>query len=97
MFQVYHAKGGKVADGEKAKINVTFSENTVKAAKELVAMKQQQSKNHGTKVTLENLGDDIVDLKREQSQLKSKLNHLHDNVNTILEIMASRQPIVERI
>ena len=30
MFQVYHAKGGKLADGEKAKINVTFSENTVK-------------------------------------------------------------------
>ena len=30
MFQVYHAKGGKVADGEKAKIKLTFSENTVK-------------------------------------------------------------------
>ena len=68
-----------------------------KAAKELVAMKQQQSKNRGNKVTLDNLGDDMNDLKREQSQLKSKLNHLHDNVNTILEIMASRQPIVERL
>ena len=60
-------------------------------------MKQQQSKNRGNKVTLDNLGDDMNDLKREQSQLKSKLNHLHDNVNTILEIMASRQPTVERL
>ena len=44
-----------------------------------------------------NLGDDMIDLKREQSQLKLKLNHLHDNVNIILEIMTSRQPIVKRI
>ena len=41
-----------------------------KAAKELVAMKQQQSKNRGNKVTLDNLGDDMNDLKREQSQLR---------------------------
>ena len=44
-----------------------------------------------------NLEDDMIDLKREQSQLKLKLNHLHDNVNIILKIMASRQPIVKRI
>ena len=46
---------------------------------------------------MENLGDDILDIKREQSQLKAKLNHLDDNVKTILEIMASRQPVVERV
>lgn len=69
----------------------------MKAAKELVALKQQQNSQHGEKVTLENLGDDIRDVKREQAQLKAKLNHLDDNVKTILEIMVSRQPIVERL
>ena len=96
LFQIYHAKGGKEND-EKMKTKLTFSENTVKAAKELVALKQQQNASHGAKVTLENLGDDMVYLKREQAQLKSKLNHLDDNVKTILEIMASRQPTVERL
>ena len=69
----------------------------MKSTKELVALKQQQSQVHGTKVTMENLGDDILDIKREQSQLKAKLNHLDDNVKTILEIMARRQPVVERV
>ena len=69
----------------------------MKSTKELVALKQQQSQVHGTKVTMEHLGDDILDIKREQSQLKAKLNHLDDNVKTILEIMASRQPVVERV
>lgn len=63
----------------------------------MIALKQQQNQVHGAKVTLENLEEDILELKREQGQIKSKLNHLDDNVKTILEIMASRQPIVERI
>lgn len=96
VFQVYHARGGKEGD-EKPKIRVTFSENTVKAAKELVALKQQQNQAHGAKVTLEQLETEILDMKRDASQIKSKLNHLDDNVKTILEIMASRQPVVERI
>ena len=77
-------------------MSLTFSENTVKAAKELVALKQQQSKLHN-KATLDNLGEDILDLKREQFALKSKLSQLDDNVKTILEIMVSRQPPVERV
>ena len=78
-------------------MHLTFSENTVKATKELVALKQQQSQVHGAKVTMENLADDINDIKREQSQLKGKLNDLDDNIRTILDIMASRQPKVERL
>ncbi len=96
FLQVYHARGGKLGDSNP-KIKVTFSENTVKAAKELVAAKQQQNQAHGAKVTLENLEEEILDLKREQNQIKSKLTHMDDNVKTILEIMASRQPTVERI
>jgi hypothetical protein len=68
----------------------------VKAAKELVALKQQQNQSLG-KVTLENIGDNIMDMKREQAQLKAKLVHLDDTVKTILEIMVSRQPMVERL
>ena len=61
-----------------------------------MALKEQQSAKHA-KVTLDDLGADISDVKREQLQLKSKLNHLDDSMKTILEIMASRHPLVERI
>lgn len=96
-LKVYKAKGGKVGDDPKNMRDLSFSENTVKAAKELVALKKQQSQTLGAKVTLENLGENMQDLKWEQNQLKLKLNHIEDNIKTILEIMSSRHPAVERL
>ena len=74
-----------------------LSEGTVKAMKELVSAKQQQMQSLGAKVSLENVDENILDLKREQAQIKSKLAAMEDNINTILEIMVSRNPVVERV
>ena len=51
----------------------------------------------GAKVSLENVDENILDLKREQAQIKSKLAAMEENINTILEIMVSRNPVVERV
>ena len=74
-----------------------MTENTVKATKELVAAKQQQSQNLGTKMTLAEVGNNLVDLKREQANLKMKLMGVEENIKTILDIMVSRNPTVDRL
>ena len=83
----------------KGSNNKTFflSEATVKATKELVSAKQQQMQSLGAKVTLENLDENIQDLRRDQAQIKAKLSGMEESINTILEIMVSRNPVVERL
>ena len=67
----------------------------MKGAKELVALKQKQSQNLG-KVTLENVSDSVLELKRDFQQQRTRLANLEENINTILEIMISRNPTVGR-
>ena len=93
-FQVYRVQGGKM-DKKSKKRDFFFSENTVKSAKELVAVKQQQSQSLG-RVTLENVREQIFDLKKEQNNIKTKLTSLEDKLKLVLEIMMSRQPTVDR-
>ena len=75
-----------------------LSESTVKSAKELIGLKQQQSDSLG-RITLENVREWIMDVKKEQTALRNKLGSIEENVQTLLEILASRhmQPTVERI
>ena len=84
--------------GNKKKATELFlKENTVKATKELVAAKQQQSHDLGAKMTLAEVGNNLVELKREQANLRNKLNGVEENIKTILDIMVSRNPTVERL
>ena len=84
--------------GKKSKGKELYlTENTVKATKELVAAKQQQNQNLGAKMTLAEVGNNLVDLKRDQVALKTKLMGVEENIKTILDIMASRNPAVQRL
>ena len=101
VFQVYRVQRRKHADelsGKNKKQKYLYlTENTVKATKELIAAKQQQSHDLGAKMTLTEVGNNIVELKREQANLRSKLNGVEENIKTILDIMVSRNPAVQRI
>ena len=94
-MQVYKALGGKENFDVKEAKTLYFKESTVKGAKELVALKHKQSQNLG-KVTLENVSESVVEIKREFQQQRTRLLNLEENINTILEIMMSRDPVVGR-
>ena len=75
-----------------------FSENTVKSAKELVTLKQQRQQVDGDgQFSLESVGENVNELRREQYGIKQKINALEENVKMVLEVMLSRQPTVQRI
>ena len=86
----------EVSGKTKKASNLYLTENTVKATKELVAAKQQQSHDLGAKMTLAEVGSNLVELKKEQENLKIKLNGVEENIKTILDIMVSRNPKVDR-
>jgi hypothetical protein len=87
--------GGKqnfeIKDGKSFYIK----ESTVKSAKELVALKQKQTQSLG-KPTLESVSDTIMELSRDFQVFKARMASQEDNINAILEIMASRNPTVGR-
>ena len=88
-------------------------EATVKAAKELIIDRQVRRLNEislnsskslkahshaqGEKITLEGVGEDINDLKKEQAGIKGRITRIEESVELILEIMQSRRPTVERV
>ena len=85
--------GGKESFATKEAKTFYIKESTVKSAKELVALKQKQIASL-TKPTLENVSEAVLEIKREFQQQKTRLTTLEDNINTILEIMLSRnQPV----
>lgn len=56
-------------------------------------MKQKQSASLG-KATLENVSESVLEIKRDFQQQRLRMGTLEDNINTILEIMISRnQPV----
>ena len=98
MYKVQsHSQADDVKGKKKKATELFLKENTVKATKELVAAKQQQSHDLGAKMTLAEVGNNLVELKREQANLRNKLNGVEENIKTILDIMVSRNPIVERL
>ena len=101
LLKVYLVQGRRQADefkGKKQKAKELYlTENTVKATKELIAAKQQQSHDLGAKMTLAEVGTNLVELKKEQENLKIKLNGVEENIKTILDIMVSRNPAVQRL
>ena len=101
LLQVYKVHSSNQAENTKGRSKketaLFLKENTVKATKELVAAKQQQSHDLGAKMTLAEVGNNLVELKREQANLKNKLNSVEENIKTILDIMVSRNPKVERL
>jgi hypothetical protein len=93
FFQVYKALGGKENFDPREAKTFYFKESTVKGAKELVSLKQKQSANLG-KMTLENVAESVSEIKRDFQQQKMRFASLEENINTILEIMISRnQPV----
>jgi len=90
---VYLVKGGK--HGSNKMHDYYFKESTVKAAKELVSAKLQQNQSL-ERVTLETVRDSVGEVKREQTALKGKLADIEEKIQTVLEIMASRNAPVER-
>lgn len=73
-----------------------LSENTVKAAKELVYSKQQHELSLEN-MTLEDVGEELIDMKKDITGVKTKINEMDENLKTILEIMMSRQGVVQRV
>ena len=81
---------------EGKKTTFYFREDTVKSAKELISLKVQQGKSVGM-VTLDTVTEDISDVMRELNNVKHKFNTMEEKIQTILEIMVSRHPQVERL
>ncbi|TRY68237.1 hypothetical protein TCAL_06841 [Tigriopus californicus] len=94
-YKVYRGQGGRMGKHEK-KRDFFFSENTVKAAKELVVQKQQQNQSLG-RVTLEGLREHILDIKKDQMITRQKLASIEEQINTLYEVMVSRQPALDRL
>jgi len=93
--KVYKALGGKEHFEPKDGKTFYIKESTVKSAKELVALKQKQIQSLGNP-TLETVSDTILELKRDFQLFKTRMGTQEDNINTILEIMVSRNPAVGR-
>ena len=73
-----------------------LSENTVKATKELVYSKQQHELSLEN-MTLEDVGEELIDMKKDLGGVKTKVHEMDENLKTILEIMMSRQGVVQRL
>ena len=52
---------------------------------------------HLPQVTLETVRDSLHDVRREQASVKQKISVLEESIRDLIEIMASRNPPVERI
>jgi len=72
-------------------------ENTVKAAKDIIMDRQANSHAQGEKITLEGVGEDLIDMKKEQVGIKSRIGRIEESIELILEIMQSRRPTVDRV
>lgn len=94
--QVYRARGGKLHEPESKMKEFKFREETVKSAKELVSQKQQESQSIG-RITLDSVQESVRDVKKEQANIKTKLNAIDDNLKMLMEIMGSRHPLVDRV
>ena len=60
-------------------------------------MVQAEWRDRGAKISLEGVGEDVNDMKKEQVGIKTRVANIEENIELILEIMQSRQPKVERI
>ncbi|XP_023346076.1 uncharacterized protein LOC111715063 [Eurytemora carolleeae] len=73
-----------------------LNESTVKAAKDLV-VDWKANASSGKLVTLEDVGEDLNNIRKEQGAMKSRLGTIEESISLILDIMQSRQPTVHRI
>ena len=67
IFQRYEVRGGKVGDDPENMKKFFLSENTVKAAKELVYSKQQHELSLEN-MTLEDVGEELIEMKRARAE-----------------------------
>ena len=95
-FQRYEVYGGKVGEDPENMKKFFLSENTVKAAKELVYSKQQHELSLEN-MTLEDVGEELIDMKKDITGVKAKISEMDENLKTILEIMMSRHGVVQRV
>ena len=96
IFQRYEVRGGKVGDDPENMKKFFLSENTVKAAKELVYSKQQHELSLEN-MTLEDVGEELIEMKRDIAGVKAKVGEMDENLKTILDIMMSRHGVVQRV
>ena len=62
-----------------------------------LSMVQAEWRDRGAKISLEGVGEDVNDMKKEQVGIKTRVANIEENIELILEIMQSRQPKVERL
>ena len=94
-FKVYRVEGHTKGSSE---VQIFFlNEGTVKAAKELVTVKNEQRQILGKKVSLNSVAQSINDLKKENAILHRKIEKIFDMMKRMQEIQISRNPIVEHI
>ena len=58
---------------------------------------QANSHAQGEKITLEQVGEDLIDMKKEQAGIKGRIGRIEESIELILEIMQSRRPTVDRV
>ena len=59
---------------------------------------QAQSYENNSAATLETVGDDVEDIKKDQSAMQSRVASMEEKLDLILDIMQSRyRPPVERM
>ena len=46
---------------------------------------------------MEGVGEDLIDMKKEQAGIKGRIGRMEESIELILEIMQSRRPVVERV
>ena len=63
----------------------------------ILSMVQAEWRDRGAKISLEGVGEDVNDMKKEQVGIKTRVANIEENIELILEIMQSRQPKVERL
>ena len=51
----------------------------------------------GEKITLDGVGADLIDVKKEHAGIKGRIGRIEESIELILEIMQSRRPTVDRV
>ena len=64
---------------------------------EMFACFQSQNYEKNSQATLETVGDDVDDIKKDQSAIQSRVANMEEKLDLILDIMQSRyRPPVDR-
>ena len=69
----------------------------MKAAKDMIIDRQSQTRDDGQKMSLEGVGENLMVMRKDQANMKARIEKIEEGISLILDVMQSRRPAVERL